>query len=251
MMNIAIPDNIRDMHVYIAGLSGYGKTSLIHEMALNDIRRGWGVCVIDPKGDLVNHLLNHIPQNRIEDTILLDTEHPVGIDFFSYREPKERELLTDDILGMFNLPESAARARRSSAEYWEPSSMQTNRPTSRPPAARPSSMSSYSSRIGSAGRRSFNTHPTAKNNGPRCRSPATMRRSRARTTAEEAAGAAAAGTAASFFSSRLPTRTAARSPSHPALVEREHRRAARTAKTVRAASSSSLSPRHRPQNTYT
>jgi hypothetical protein len=110
MTTISIPDKARNLHVYIAGLSGYGKSSLIHQMALHDIKRGWGVCVIDPTGDLVNNLLNWIPKSRVEDTILLDTEHPVPIDFFSYNEPKEREILTDNLLGIFNL-ENAPRAR--------------------------------------------------------------------------------------------------------------------------------------------
>jgi hypothetical protein len=110
MTNIFIPHNVRNLHVYIAGLSGYGKSSLIHTMALHDIKRGWGVCVIDPTGDLVQNLLDWIPKNRVEDTVLLDTEHPVPIDFFSYREPKEREILTDDIIGIFDL-ENAPRAR--------------------------------------------------------------------------------------------------------------------------------------------
>lgn len=52
-----IPAKVRPLHFYIAGTSGYGKSTLIHAMAHQDIKLGRGVCVIDPKGDLVNQLI--------------------------------------------------------------------------------------------------------------------------------------------------------------------------------------------------
>lgn len=101
---------MRPQSLYIGGNPGYGKSSLIQDMALKDIEAGRGVCVIDPTADLVNRLIHWIPRERVEDTIYFDTSTPVPVDFFSYRDPKEREILTDDLVAIFNL-ENAPRAR--------------------------------------------------------------------------------------------------------------------------------------------
>lgn len=89
--------------LYIAGNPGSGKSSLIQTMILQDIRKGRGVSVIDPTADLVKTILHWIPKERIEDTIYFDTTNPVPIDFFSYQNPDERQILTDQLLDIFNL----------------------------------------------------------------------------------------------------------------------------------------------------
>src|SRR5450759_212543 len=88
----------RAKHVYVAGMTGMGKSTLIHHMVYQDIKNGSGVCVIDPKGDLVNQLIHWIPENRVEDTIYLDLETPIPIDFMSYNTPDEKEVLVGDLI---------------------------------------------------------------------------------------------------------------------------------------------------------
>src|ERR1035437_2510346 len=41
----------RFQHLYIPGKSGYGKSSLMALIALQDIEQGFGITVLDPKGD--------------------------------------------------------------------------------------------------------------------------------------------------------------------------------------------------------
>ena len=53
---IEIPYDARDRHVYILGRSGMGKSTLMLNMALQDMEAGKGVAVIDPHGDLVTEL---------------------------------------------------------------------------------------------------------------------------------------------------------------------------------------------------
>ncbi len=96
--------------MYISGVPGTGKSSLIQRMALADIRAGRGVCVIDPTRDLVNRLVHWIPAGRVRDTIYFDVDDPIQIDFFSYRNPSERRVLTDQLLNLFSL-ETAPVAR--------------------------------------------------------------------------------------------------------------------------------------------
>jgi len=96
MIKLTIAD--RAKHVYVAGMTGMGKSTLIHHMVYQDIKNGSGVCVIDPKGDLVNQLIHWIPENRVEDTIYLDLETPIPIDFMSYNTPDEKEVLVGDLI---------------------------------------------------------------------------------------------------------------------------------------------------------
>jgi hypothetical protein len=93
----------RPLGVYIAGNPGYGKSSLIQQMALADIKAGRGVCVIDPTSDLVSRLIHWIPRDRVKDTIYFDTDNPTPIDFFSYRSQADRDVLLDQLTAIFAL----------------------------------------------------------------------------------------------------------------------------------------------------
>ncbi len=80
----------RKKHVYILGGTGNGKTTLIANMAKQDIIAGKGLAVIDPHGDLAEELINSIPQNRLSDVVYVnpdDTGYPVGINILEI--PKE------------------------------------------------------------------------------------------------------------------------------------------------------------------
>lgn len=62
----------RRRHMYVIGKTGAGKSTLIANMAINDIRNGEGVAVIDPHGDLSEMILDFIPKRRIPDVVYLD-----------------------------------------------------------------------------------------------------------------------------------------------------------------------------------
>ncbi len=64
-----IKDQDRFAHIYCIGKSGVGKSTLLLNMAISDIERGHGVCVLDPHSDLATTLLDYIPQSRIDDVI--------------------------------------------------------------------------------------------------------------------------------------------------------------------------------------
>jgi hypothetical protein len=97
----AIPDELRSRHVYIAGATQHGKSTLIERLALTDIENGHGVCVLDPKGDLIKSILDKIPRHRADDTILLEAANPVPIDFMEWETEQERQTLAADIFQTF------------------------------------------------------------------------------------------------------------------------------------------------------
>lgn len=71
-LDARIPDKLRARHVYVVGKSGTGKSTLLLNLILQDIRRGHGVGVVDPHGDLAKSILWFIPQERRDDVVWLD-----------------------------------------------------------------------------------------------------------------------------------------------------------------------------------
>ncbi len=69
---INIKDNDRLQHIYVIGKSGTGKSTLLKHMALSDITKGKGLCIIDPHGDLSQDLIQNIPKARLKDLIYLN-----------------------------------------------------------------------------------------------------------------------------------------------------------------------------------
>lgn len=57
----------RHYHIYVIGKTGMGKTTLLLNMAYNDVVAGEGVGFIDPHGDLAEKLVEHIPKERMKD----------------------------------------------------------------------------------------------------------------------------------------------------------------------------------------
>ena len=68
-------------HMYVIGPTGVGKTTLLANMAEQDMVAGCGLVVIDGKGDIFDSVLDRIPTSRINDVIILDVNDgsmPVG-----------------------------------------------------------------------------------------------------------------------------------------------------------------------------
>ena len=94
----------RRHHLYTIGKSGTGKTTLLHNMILQDIVAGHGVGVIDPHGDLATELLDYIPRNRIEDVVYFnpaDTKFPIGLNLLGQTLPDNRHLVASGIVEAF------------------------------------------------------------------------------------------------------------------------------------------------------
>ena len=71
-----IKDEDRLLHMYVIGKTGTGKSTLMENMALQDLERGNGLALIDPHGDLVGRIAARIPESRRHDIIYLDATDP-------------------------------------------------------------------------------------------------------------------------------------------------------------------------------
>lgn len=94
----------RFRHTYVVGQTGTGKSTLLMQMALQDIAAGDGVAVLDPHGDLVEDLLARIPEDRIDDVVLLDPADPVavvGVNLLEAESQVQAAYLIEELSHMF------------------------------------------------------------------------------------------------------------------------------------------------------
>lgn len=91
-------------HTLILGPTGSGKSVLLANLIAQDIAAGYGVIVIESKGDLVADVLARIPSDRVEDVVVLDPTHeaPVGLNPLAAAHGHRADLVVDQMLGMFH-----------------------------------------------------------------------------------------------------------------------------------------------------
>jgi len=91
----------RRRHVYTVGKSGVGKSKLLELLIRQDIAHNHGVCLIDPHGDLIDNILDFIPQERIDDVVLIDPsdiEFPVSFNPLLNIGPELKHQVTQGLL---------------------------------------------------------------------------------------------------------------------------------------------------------
>lgn len=94
----------RRRHMYAIGKSGTGKSTLLANMIIHDLKHGEGLAVIDPHGDLIETVLNYIPKSRINDVIIFDPSDPdavVKLNLFEGGSTVHRELIASGIVSIF------------------------------------------------------------------------------------------------------------------------------------------------------
>ena len=94
----------RQRHVYVIGKTGMGKSTLLENMAVQDILNGEGLAFIDPHGAAAETLLKYIPEHRINDVLYFapfDTEHPVSFNIMEDVGPDKRHLVVSGLMSVF------------------------------------------------------------------------------------------------------------------------------------------------------
>jgi CxxC-x17-CxxC domain-containing protein len=94
----------RRQHMYVLGKSGTGKSVLLSNLIAQNIENGEGVCVVDPHGELVEEILNLIPEHRVKDVIYFnpaDTDYHIGFNVISLEDPKYKHLVASGLMGIF------------------------------------------------------------------------------------------------------------------------------------------------------
>jgi CxxC-x17-CxxC domain-containing protein len=94
----------RRQHVYILGKSGTGKSVLMFNMIIQNIKNGEGVCVVDPHGELVEGVLSAIPPHRMKDVVYFnpaDTDYHIGFNVLELIDPQYKHLVASGLMGIF------------------------------------------------------------------------------------------------------------------------------------------------------
>jgi CxxC-x17-CxxC domain-containing protein len=94
----------RRRHFYILGKTGSGKTTLMANMALQDIENGNGLAVVDPHGDVLSSLLDYIPSNRVNDVIYVnpvDSEYPIAFNVLENVQDEQKHLVASGLMSVF------------------------------------------------------------------------------------------------------------------------------------------------------
>lgn len=94
----------RRQHMYVIGQTGTGKSNMIHNMIVQDIANGEGVCLVDPHGENVESILEKIPEDRMDDVVYFnpsDTEFNIGFNVLELPDPKYKHLVASGLMGIF------------------------------------------------------------------------------------------------------------------------------------------------------
>ncbi|MDO8573065.1 MAG: type IV secretion system DNA-binding domain-containing protein [bacterium] len=94
----------RTKHVYVIGKTGMGKSTLLENMAVQDIKNGEGFAFIDPHGKTAELLLEYIPEERIKDVIYFapfDTDHPISFNVMEDVGYDKRHLVVAGLMSAF------------------------------------------------------------------------------------------------------------------------------------------------------
>ena len=102
--DVNIKDEDRMRHFYVIGKSGSGKTTVMQNMAVQDIQNGKGVCVIDPHGDFADYVLGFVPKERVEDVVYFDPsdmDRPVGLNMLESKTEALKDVAVQEMIAIF------------------------------------------------------------------------------------------------------------------------------------------------------
>lgn len=103
-VTVRMKDEDRRRHAYIIGGTGTGKSTMMENMAIQDIRAGRGVAIIDPHGTFVEHVLPCIPKERADDVVIFDpsdVERPVGLNMLEASTPEAVDFAIQEMIAIF------------------------------------------------------------------------------------------------------------------------------------------------------
>ena len=93
-------------HFYAIGQTGTGKSTMLRNMIIQDIKNGDGICFIDPHGNDVQEILSQIPPERYDDVIYFDPSHtarPMALNMLEYNKeyPEQKTFVVNELFSIF------------------------------------------------------------------------------------------------------------------------------------------------------
>jgi len=94
----------RGKHMYIIGKTGMGKSTLLENLAIQDIRNGEAIAFIDPHGQTAERLLEYVPAHRKKDVVYFapfDMDYPVAFNVMEDVGYDKRHLVVSGLITAF------------------------------------------------------------------------------------------------------------------------------------------------------
>jgi DNA helicase HerA-like ATPase len=103
-VEFGIKNEDRLKHIYVIGKTGMGKSTLLENMAVQDIKKGNGLAFIDPHGSAIETFLDYIPEHRINDVVYFapfDVDYPISFNPLENTDPTKRYLVAQGLMSAF------------------------------------------------------------------------------------------------------------------------------------------------------
>jgi hypothetical protein len=94
----------RTRHMYVIGKTGMGKSTMLENMAIQDILNGNGVAVMDPHGSFAEKILEYVPPERVDDVIYFapfDMDYPISFNVMEDVGYDKRHLVVSGLMSAF------------------------------------------------------------------------------------------------------------------------------------------------------
>src|SRR3989344_4243038 len=99
-----IKNKDRSRHSYVIGKTGMGKSTLLENMAIQDIRNGEGLAFVDPHGKSAEMLLDYVPAERAKDVLYIapfDLDFPISFNVMEDVGADSRHLVVSGLMSAF------------------------------------------------------------------------------------------------------------------------------------------------------
>ncbi len=103
-VRFGIKEKDRSKHTYVIGKTGMGKSTLLENMAIQDIQNGEGGAFIDPHGGTAEKLLEYVPEHRVKDVLYFapfDMEYPISFNVMEDIGVDKRHLVVNGLMSTF------------------------------------------------------------------------------------------------------------------------------------------------------
>ena len=88
-------------HIGIFGITGVGKSTLLRNIAAQDMARGDGLLLLDPHGPLAEDVLTFVPRHRVDDVCYFnagDRDFPVGFNILADVHPDDHAVVAEGVV---------------------------------------------------------------------------------------------------------------------------------------------------------
>ena len=94
----------RSRHVYVIGKTGMGKSTILENMAAQDVQNGNGFAFVDPHGSAIDTIMEYVPKERMKDVLYFapfDMENPISFNVMEDVGYDKRHLVVSGLMSTF------------------------------------------------------------------------------------------------------------------------------------------------------